>query len=95
MQIVSLVCFCSITAQLLGVGAFSLLSMYCELVIVMAILISRSEAIRGIQSWRLRLGASDKGIWEVILQRRHDYLSMMSTLYYKVCVDADEESGGG
>ena len=62
MQIVSLVYFCSISAQLLGVGAFSLLSMYCELIIIIAILISRSEAIRDIQSWRLRLGASDEGI---------------------------------
>ena len=74
MQIVSLVCFCSISAQLLGVGAFSLLSMYREFIIIIAILISRREAIRDIQSWRLRLGASDEGIWEVILQRRHFYL---------------------
>lgn len=62
MQIVSLVCFCSIGAQLLGVGAFPLLSMYCELIMIIAILISRSEAIGNIESWRLRLGASDEGI---------------------------------
>ena len=92
MQIVSIVCFCSISAQLLGVGAFSLLSVYGELIIIIAIQISRSEAIRDIQSWRLRFGASDEGIGEVILQRRHYNLSMMNALYYKVYVDADEES---
>ena len=62
MQIVSLVCFCSISAQLLGVGAFPLLSMNCELIMIIAILISRSEAIGDIEPWRLRLGASDEGI---------------------------------
>lgn len=60
MQIIPLICSCSVSTELLGARAFSLLSMDGELIV--PIIANCGGAIGDIEPWCLRLRASDEGI---------------------------------
>ena len=64
MEIIHLVDFGPISPQLLGVRAFSLLSVDCKLII--PVTASGGGAVRDIESWGLRLWAGDERIREKV-----------------------------